>query len=103
MGETAATTSWWVVGLGDVLVWARLQHFEDGHAVVYAADGRSMRFDSNDAARAALLDAEFRAFDGLDEEDAGMLGFDLASTAPPWADNDEQLLPLMTQKLRRPS
>ncbi|MGA7297565.1 MAG: hypothetical protein WBW92_08665 [Rhodanobacteraceae bacterium] len=99
MSADQATTQWWVVGLGDTLVWSRLRLLQDGHAEIFAADGRTMHFESHGAARAALLDAEFRAFDGLDEEDAGMLGFDLASTSPPFADTDKELMPLMTQRL----
>ncbi|MGB8635686.1 MAG: hypothetical protein WCD66_14705 [Rhodanobacteraceae bacterium] len=99
MTSEQTTTQWWVVGLGDTLVWSRLRLFDGGHAEIFAADGRTMHFESHDAARSALLDAEFRAFDGLDEEDAGMLGFDLASTDPPFADTDKELMPLMTQQL----
>ena len=47
----------------------------------------------------ALLDAEFRAFDGLDDDDAAMLGFDLEEVEPPRGDNDEELLPQMVAKL----
>jgi hypothetical protein len=47
----------------------------------------------------ALLDAEFRAFDGLDEDDAALLGFDLDEKEPPRGDSDEELLPRMIQKL----
>ena len=49
----------------------------------------------------ALLDAEFRAFDGLDENDAAAFGFDLESVEPPRVDDEEDLLPLMTVKLLR--
>jgi hypothetical protein len=48
-----------------------------------------------------LLDAEFRAFDGLDEEDAAIMGFDLESVEPPHSNDDEELLSLMVQKLAR--
>ncbi len=100
MSDSSTTTQWWLVGLGDTLVWSRLKLFEDdGHAEVFAADGRTMHFESHEAARAALLDADFRAFDGLDDDDANTLGFDLASTVPPFADTDKDLLPLMTQRL----
>ena len=47
----------------------------------------------------ALLDAEFRAFDGIDEDDAAAFGFDLEEVEPPRADNDEDLLPQMVRKL----
>lgn len=90
---------WWVTSLGDLLVWARLRVRASGAAEVFSAEGETLRYDDEDGAHAALLDADFRAFDGLDEEDAALLGFDLDSVAPPEAENDEALLPLMTQKL----
>ncbi|MGE5167235.1 MAG: hypothetical protein ACM3KT_01275 [Deltaproteobacteria bacterium] len=82
-----------------MLVWARLRVNESGNAEVFDAHGETLVYDDEDSARAALLDAEFRAFDGLDEDDAALLGFDLDSTAPPEAEDDEDLLPLMTEKL----
>lgn len=90
---------WWLAALGDMLVWARLRVSESGNAEVFDARGETLVYDDEDSARAALLDAEFRAFDGLDEDDAALLGFDLDSTAPPEAEDDEDLLPLMTEKL----
>ncbi len=92
-------TQWWLAVTGDLLVWARLRMFADGHGEIFAADGRTMHFQDDERARAALLDAEFRALDGLDEEDAAMLGFDLASMHPPEAEDDQALLPLMTRQL----
>jgi len=89
---------WWIASLGDVLVWARLRVLESGHAEVLDASGDVLRYDDEDGGRAALLDANFRAFDGLDEEDAAVMGFDLDSVEPPRAENDEELLPLMTEK-----
>lgn len=90
---------WWLAALGDMLVWARLRIRESGNAEVFDARGETLVYDDEDSARAALLDAEFRAFDGLDEDDAALMGFDLDSTAPPEAEDDEDLLPLMTEKL----
>ena len=90
---------WWLAARGDMLVWARLRVSESGNAEVFDARGETLVYDDEDSARAALLDAEFRAFDGLDEDDAALLGFDLDSTAPPEAEDDEDLLPLMTEKL----
>ena len=49
----------------------------------------------------ALLDAEFRALDGLDEDDAELMGLDLDSIMAPEAESDEELVPLMTEKLAR--
>jgi hypothetical protein len=93
--------TWWVASLGDTIVWARLQVLKSGVAEVLDAAGEILRYDGEDSARTALLDAEFREWDGLDEDDAALMGFDLDSTAPPEAETDEELLPLMTEKLLR--
>lgn len=93
------TDQWWVTSLGDTLMWARLRVLESGAVEVFGATGKSLRYDDEDVARTSLLDAEFRAWDGLDEEDATILGFDLEDFAPPYAEKDEELLPLMTEKL----
>lgn len=96
-----AHEQWWVASLGDVLIWARLRVLDSGITEVLDAAGETLRYDDEDSAHAALLDAEFRAWDGLDEDDAAILGFDLDSIAPPEAESDEELLPLMTEKLLR--
>ena len=93
---TADATSWWVAALGDTLVWARLDVLDSGVAEVF---DNVLRYDDEASARMALLDAEFRAFDGLDEDDAAALGFDLEEIEPPRGDSDEELLPLMVQRL----
>lgn len=90
---------WWVASLGDTLVWARLRVRESGSAEVLDARGDTLVYDDEDSARAALLDAEFRAFDGLDEDDAAQMGFDLDSFAPPEAEDVDELLPLMTERV----
>jgi hypothetical protein len=90
---------WWLAAIGDTLIWARLTITDSGVAEVFDNDGRTLRYDDETEARMALLDAEFRAFDGLDEEDAAMLGFDLGAVEPPRGDSDEELLPRMVQKL----
>jgi len=97
MSEDAST--WWVAALGDTLVWARLDVLDSGVAEVFDNDGRVLRYDDDSSARMALLDAEFREFDGLDEDDAAMMGFDLDSIEPPRGESDEELLPLMVQRL----
>ena len=89
---------WWLAALGDTLVWARLRVLESGNTQVFDARGETLVYDDEDAARMALLDAEFRAFDGLDEDDAAQLGLDLDSIEPPAAEEDEELVPLMTEK-----
>lgn len=90
---------WWIAALGDTVVWARLDVLDSGVAEVFDNDGRVLRYDDEESARMALLDAEFRAFDGLDEDDAAMMGFDLDSVEPPRGDSDEELLSRMVQRL----
>jgi hypothetical protein len=92
-------TQWWVAAIGDTLIWARLAITDAGIAEVFDSDGRTLRYDDETAARMALLDAEFRAWDGLDEEDAAALGFDLDEIEPPRGDSDEELLSRMVAKL----
>ena len=88
---------WWVASLGKTLVWARLRILDSGAAEVFDCDARTITFDSDDSARAALLDAEFRVFDGLDEDDAQQLGFVLDQVSPPQVGSDEALRDLMIQ------
>ncbi|HVV97079.1 MAG TPA: hypothetical protein VHC92_08070 [Rhodanobacteraceae bacterium] len=90
---------WWIASIGDTLIWARLTVTDSGVAEVFDSDGRTLRYDGETEARMALLDAEFRAFDGLDEDDAAMLGFDLDEIEPTRGDSYEELLPRMVQKL----
>jgi hypothetical protein len=92
---------WWIAAIGDTLIWARLTITDAGIAEVFDSDGRTLHYDDETQARMALLDAEFRAFDGLDEDDAAMLGIDLEDVEPPRGDNDEEMLPQMIMK--RPS
>ncbi len=74
---------WWLAALGHTLVWARLRLRAGGSAEVFDCDGNYLRYDSEDSARAALLDADFLAIDGLDGEDAERLGIDLDRVVPP--------------------
>jgi hypothetical protein len=90
--------SWWVASLGDTLVWARMRVLESGAAQIFDAQGETLHYDDEDAAQSALLDAEFRAYEGMDEDDAAQMGFDLDCTAPPEGESDDELLPLMTEK-----
>ena len=92
-------TQWYVASLGRTLVWARLRVREAGTAEVFDSDGNTLAYDSDDTARAALFDAEFVAFDGLDEDDALTRGFSLGEISPPQADNDAALRGLMVQSL----
>lgn len=95
----ATDGQWWLATLGRTVVWARLRVREAGTAEVFDSDGNTLAYDSEDSARAALMDAEFVAYDGLDEQDALERGFSLAQVVPPSADSDEALRPLMVQSL----
>lgn len=90
---------WWLASLGRTLVWARLRVKQAGTADILDSDGNTITYDSADSARAALFDADFVAFDGLDEDDALARGFSLAELAPPQADSDAALVPRMVQRL----
>ena len=94
-----ARDGWWLATLGRNIVWARLREREAGTADVFDSDGATLPYDSVDTARAALMDAEFVEFDGLDEDDALERGFSLAELSPPAAGDDEALRPRMVQSL----
>ena len=91
--------SWWLATLGRTIVWARLREREAGTGEVFDSDGNTLSYDSMDTARAALMDAEFVDFDGLDEEDALERGFSLAELAPPRGIEDEALTAHMIRQL----
>lgn len=90
---------WWLAALGRTLIWARLRVREAGTAEILDSDGTTLVYDSEDTARAMLFDAEFVAYDGLDEDDALARGFSLAEVSPPQADDDQALRGRMVQKL----
>lgn len=90
---------WWLASLGRTLVWAQLRVREAGTAEVFDSDGNLLAYDSEDTARAALMDAEFVAFEGLDEEDALDRGFSLGEVLPPQGDDDAALRDRMVQTL----
>ena len=95
----ATTDQWWLATLGRTVVWARLRVREAGTAEVLDSDGNVLAYDSEDTARAALMDAEFSALDGLDADDAEERGFGLDELVPPHAEDDAGLRALMLQKL----
>lgn len=95
---SGAGDRWWLASLGRTIVWARLREREAGTAEVFDSDGNTLAYDSVDTACAALMDAEFVEFDGLDEADALERGFSLGEVAPPDGD-DEQLRGRMVQQL----
>ena len=90
---------WWLATLGRTIVWARLRVRDAGTAEVFDSDGNTLSYDSEDTARAALMDAEFVSFDGLDVEDALERGFDLSEVQPPHADSDDAMRLQMFQSL----
>jgi hypothetical protein len=93
---------WWLAALPRMLVWSRLRVLESGVAEVFDCDGRINIYESEDVARAALMDAEFRALDGMDADDAEAWGLDLEEIEPPNAEDDESLRELMVQALKNP-
>ena len=99
--HTPVDAQWWCASLGNTLMWARLTVMTSGAAEVLTASGEVNRYDDETAARMALLDADYYAFDGLDEQDAAQLGFDLDSVQPPSADSDAELLPRLAHKIAR--
>lgn len=101
-GEPAsmpATGHWWLATLGRTVVWARLRVRDAGTAEVFDSDGNTLPYDSEDSARAALLDAEFVELEGLDEADMEARGFLPGELVPPRARDDEGLRALMVQTL----
>ena len=92
-------TEWWLASLGRTLVWARLRVREAGTAEVFDSDGNTLVYDSEDSARAALMDAEFVSLDGLDEDDALERGFSLSEVSPPSVDDDGALRERMVTRL----
>ena len=99
VSDDTVRTEWWLASVGRNIVWARLQVREAGTAEVFDSDGNTLPYESEDAARAALMDAEFVAFDGLDEDDAHARGFSLDELSPPRAANDRSLRHRMFQSL----
>ena len=90
---------WWLASLGRTVIWARLRVLEAGTAEVFDSDGNTLPYDSEDSARAALMDAEFVSLEGLDADDAAERGFALEELVPPRADDDVALRERMVVKL----
>jgi hypothetical protein len=90
---------WWLATLGNMVVWARLRVRDAGTAEVFDSDGNTLVYDSEDTARAMLLDAEFVAFDGMDDADAAERGFLPGELVPPQGDDDGVLQAGMVQKV----
>ena len=90
---------WWLASLGRTVIWARLRVLEAGTAEVFDSDGNTLPYDSEDSARAALMDAEFVSLEGLDADDAADRGFALEELVPPQAEDDAALRDRMIVKL----
>jgi hypothetical protein len=99
MHDAGRGDQWWLATLGRTVVWARLRLREAGTAEVLDSDGNTLPYESEDSARAALMDAEFVALDGLDGDDAASRGFTLDELAPPQGESDDALLAQMVRKL----
>lgn len=96
---TTTAVQWWLTTLGRTLIWARLHIKPGGTAEVLDHHGQLWPYDSADSAQAALLDAEFVAYDGLDEADALAHGFALQEVSPPHDATWTQLEGQMTRSL----
>ena len=90
---------WWLATPEHLLVWARLRVLESGVAHVFDSHGETLTYESEDIARAALMDADFRALDGMDDDDAEVVGLLLEELQPPQGDDDEDLVPQMIRTL----
>ncbi|MCX7556758.1 hypothetical protein OS187_07975 [Xanthomonadaceae bacterium JHOS43] len=82
-----STEHWWLARIGDLLIWSRLRIRPSGTAEVLDNSGNLLNYDSEDSARSALMDAEFRALDGLDDDDALAFGLPLSELVPPQGDD----------------
>lgn len=98
-GYVTVSEQWWLARPEHLLVWARLRVTENGIAMVFDSAGDTLTYENEDIARAALLDADFRAFDGLDEADADDLGLWLEELQPPQGESDEDLLTQMVKTI----
>ena len=65
---------WWLAAPEHLLVWARLRVLDSGVAHVFDSQGDTLTYESDDIAKAALMDADFRSLDGMDEDDAEAIG-----------------------------
>lgn len=90
---------WWLAAPEHLLVWARLRVLGSGVAQVFDSQGDTLTYESEDIARAALLDADFRALDGMDDDDAAELGLLLEELQPPQGDDEDEMLPQMIRTL----
>ena len=86
---------WWLATPDQLLVWARLRVLESGVGQVFDSRGETLTYESEDVARAALMDADFRSLDGMDDDDAEAIGMLLEELQPPHGEDEDELLPQM--------
>ena len=94
-----ALEQWWLTAFNRHLVWARLRVMDSGVAHVFDSTGNTLTYESEDIARSALMDAEFRALEGMDDDDAEEFGVLLEDLVPPEAEHDDDLVPQMVRAL----
>ena len=90
---------WWLARPEHLLVWARLQVMESGIAIIFDSKGELLTYESEDIARGMLMDADYRSFDGMDDDDAEELGLWLDEMEPPQGEDLEDLMPQMIRTL----
>jgi len=90
---------WWLTIFHRQLVWARLRVFDSGIAQVFDSTGSTLVYESQEIAASALMDAEFRSLDGMDDDDAELFGILLEDLVPPESEDDSELVPFMMRTL----
>ena len=90
---------WWLARPEHLLIWARLQVMESGIAIIFDSKGELLTYESEDIARSMLMDADYRSFDGMDDDDADELGLWLDELEPPQGEELEDLLPQMIRTI----
>lgn len=90
---------WWLARPEHLLVWARLQVMESGIAIIFDSAGELLTYESEDIARGMLMDADFRSFDGMDDDDAEEMGLWLDELEPPQGSELDDLMPQMIRTI----
>ena len=96
---TVISEQWWLARPEHLLVWARLRVMESGIALIFDSKGEHLTYENEDLAKAVLMDADFRSFDGMDDDDADSLGLWLDEMEPPQGEHEEDLLPQMIKTI----
>jgi hypothetical protein len=72
---------------------------ESGIAIIFDSAGELLTYESEDIARGMLMDADFRSFDGMDDDDAEEMGLWLDELEPPQGTELEDLMPQMIRTI----